>query len=169
MPHPMNAIIIDAFEFSRQKESREGQIAIADLARLEKESPGASGMLHWSLVGSSGKFGHPQLTVSVSATVQPVCQRCLKPFPLEITSEAVLILAKDEDDADKIEAMLDDDAYEVIVGSKEMNMLDLIEDEALLALPLSPRHEVCPDASELEAPKSNKPSPFAVLKGMKPS
>jgi len=111
-------------------------------------------------------LGHPQLTVSVSASVQPLCQRCLKPFPLEIASEAVLILAKDEDDADKIEAMLDDDALEVIVGGKEMNMLDLIEDEALLALPLSPRHEVCPDASELEAQKSGKPSPFAALKGM---
>ena len=165
----MSAIVIDAFMFSRQKERRQGQIAIFELARLAKECPDASGMLHWSLVGEAGKLGHLQLTVSISATVQPVCQRCLKPFPLDISSQAALILAKDEDDADKIEEMLDDDEYEVIVGSKEMNLLDLIEDEALLALPLSPRHDVCPDASALEAQQSSKPSPFSVLKGMKRS
>ncbi len=163
----MSAIVIDTFEFVRQKEHREGQIAITDLARLATAISGESGMLQWSLTGGSSRLGHPQLILSVSATVQPICQRCLKPFLLEIASESVLILAKDEVDADKIEEMLDDDEIEVIVGSKEMNLLDVIEDEALLALPLSPRHEICPDASAQEAQKSGKPSPFAVLKGLK--
>ena len=99
--------------------------------------------------------------------VQPVCQRCLTPYSLEIATESVLVLAKDEDDADKIEELLDDDELEVIAGSKEMNLLDLIEDEALLALPLSPRHDVCPDTSAQDAQKASKPSPFAVLKQLK--
>jgi uncharacterized protein len=162
----MSAIVIDTFEFARQKDHREGQIVVAEMARLATVSTDASAMLQWSLTGGAGKLGHPQLTLSVSATVQPVCQRCLTPFSLEIKSESVLVLAKDEAEADKIEAMLDDDAFEVIVGGKEMNILDLIEDEALLALPLSPRHEVCPDTAALEAQKGSKPSPFAVLKGI---
>jgi uncharacterized protein len=107
------------------------------------------------------------LTLKVSATVNLVCQRCLAPFPLEIATESLLILAKSEADADRLEELLDDDDLEVIVGGKEMNLLDLIEDEALLALPLSPRHEVCPETSALEAQKGEKPSPFAVLKGLK--
>ncbi len=163
----MTAFVIDAFEFARQKERREGQIAITDLPRLAKESPNSSGLLHWSLTGGSDRLGHSQLVLLVSATVQPVCQRCLTPFPLEIASESSLILAKDDADADKIEEMLDDDEIEVIVGSREMNLLDLIEDEALLAFPLSPKHEVCPDASGLVVQKSGKPSPFAVLKDLK--
>ena len=79
----------------------------------------------------------------------------------------MLILAKDETEADKIEEMLGDEDIDVIVGSREMNVFDLVEDEALLALPLSPRHEVCPDASKLEGLKAEKPSPFAVLKDLK--
>ncbi len=163
----MTAFVIDAFEFARQKEHRTGQIAVADLPRLAKESPNSPGLLHWALAGGNGRLGNPQLVLSVSAAVQLVCQRCLMPFPLEIVSESLLILAKDDADADKIEEMLDDDEIEVIVGSREMNLLDLIEDEALLALPLSPKHEVCPDASRLEVQKSGKPSPFAALKDLK--
>jgi uncharacterized protein len=88
-------------------------------------------------------------------------------FQLDIAAESVLVLAKDEADADRIEEMLDNDDIEVIVGSKEMNLLHLIEDEALLALPLSPRHEVCPDASALDSHQGSRPSPFAVLIGLK--
>jgi uncharacterized protein len=44
----------------------------------------------------------------------------------------------------------------------------MIEDEALLALPLSPKHDVCPDPSDFAAAKSGKAdSPFAVLKNLK--
>ncbi len=163
----MTEIVVDAFEFARQKEHREGQIKVADLARVSKESKNAAGVLNWSLSGGVGKFGHPQLTLSVKVGVQPVCQRCLSPFDLVIASESVLILARDEAEADKIEEMLNDDELDVIVGSREMNLLDLIEDEALLALPLSPRHAVCPDASKLENLKADKPSPFAILKDLK--
>jgi uncharacterized protein len=163
----MMAFVIDAFDFARQNERREGQIAVADLARLVKESANATGTLHWSLTGSDGKFGNLQLLLSVSTTIQVVCQRCLQPLALDIRSESKLVLAKNEADADKIEEMLDDDAFDVIVGSKEMNLLDLIEDEVLLALPLSPKHDVCPDATTTKVMDRGNASPFAVLKGLK--
>ncbi|MEA5098827.1 MAG: YceD family protein [Burkholderiaceae bacterium] len=163
----MSAWIIDAFEFARQNERREGQVAVADLPRLAKESADASGTLRWSLAGGTGKLGHRQLVLSVSVTVQLVCQRCLKPFSFDIQSESVLVLAKDEAEADEIDEMLGDDEIDVIVGSREFDVQTLVEDEALLALPLSPRHEVCPDASALDALSEGKPSPFAALKGIK--
>lgn len=163
----MTDFVIDAFEFARQKERREGHVAVADLPRLSKESTGAFGQLKWTLTGSSDRLGNPQLTLSVAASVKPVCQRCLQAFELNVESESVLVLAKDDADADRIEKMLDDDDIDVIVGAREMNLLDMIEDEALLALPLSPRHESCPQAAVPEAPKAVKPSPFAVLKDLK--
>jgi uncharacterized protein len=65
----MNALIVDAFEFARHEERREGKLSIADLSRLSKESPGAAGLLQWSLTGGVDKLGHPQLVLSVSASV----------------------------------------------------------------------------------------------------
>ncbi len=164
----MNAFVIDAFEYSRLKERREGEVAVSDLARLADELADSSGLLQWCLQGGTDAIGHPQLSLSVSGPVQLMCQRCLLPFSLNIATKSILILAKDEARADEIDALLDDDAIDVIVGSKTLNVIDLIEDEALLAIPLSPKHEVCADQVKADSePSEKKPSPFAVLKDIK--
>lgn len=164
----MNAFVIDAFEFCRVKERREGEFAVSDLPRLAKESVDQTGTIRWSLWGGSNALGHPQLTLSVSGSVPLMCQRCLTPFDFAIASETVLILAEDEAGADEIDALLADAAVEVIVGSRNFNVTELIEDEALLAIPLSPKHDTCPDQLVPDmAEKGEKVSPFAVLKDLK--
>ena len=101
--------------------------------------------------------------MTIDGEVGLICQRCLTPFRYPIVSEAVLVLARDEADADETEERLDDDSIDVIVGSTTQDLLQLVEDEALLSLPLSARHEVCPgDAPEI--PQEKPDSPFAVLK-----
>jgi uncharacterized protein len=163
----MNAFVIDTFEFSRLKERREGELAVSDFARLTEELADTSGVIRWVLQGGTCLSGHPQLTLSVSATVQLMCQRCLLPFAFEVVSESVLILAKDDAAADEIDAMLADDRIDVIVGAKAMNILELIEDEALLTIPLSPKHAVCPDQVGQDAEvmaSAKRASPFEVLK-----
>jgi uncharacterized protein len=161
----MNAFIIDAFEFCRQREERSGELALGDLQRLAAELTDANGSLSYSLHGGADKEGHPQIHMRVSGAVHLRCQRCLSPFQFDIDSDSVLVLATDDSSADALEAKLEDEDVDVIVGSRTMDMLALIEDEALLALPVSPRHEVCPDQPALDALKGDKPeSPFAVLK-----
>jgi uncharacterized protein len=164
----MNAFMIDAFELCRIKERLEGEIAVSDLPRLAEESVDKFGAIRWSLQGGSDKLGHPQLLLSVSGSVRLICQRCLTPFQFDIASESTLILAQDEAGADEIDALLADDSLEVIVGSKAFNVQELIEDEALLAIPLSPKHDVCPDqlVQRIEQ-EAEKVSPFAVLKKLK--
>lgn len=164
----MNAIVIDAFEFCRLKERREGETAVGDLPRLAKEAVNTSGSVRWTLQGGSNKQGHPQLHLSVAGSAWLMCQRCLTPFEFGIASESVLILAPDEGSADEIDAQLNDESVEVIVGSRTFDVVQLIEDEALLTIPLSPKHEICPDqlipAVEQDA---ERVSPFAVLKNLK--
>lgn len=167
----MSAHVIDAFEFCRFKERREGEVAVADLPRLAQESVDQAGKLQWSLQGGSTKQGHPQMVLAVSGAVRLVCQRCLTPFDFAIASESVLVLAPDEDSADEIDAQLGDDSVEVIVGSRSFDIVQLIEDEALLMIPLSPKHETCPDqlVSGVVKEGEEKASPFAVLKNLKQS
>jgi uncharacterized protein len=163
----MNAFVIDAFEFCRHKERRQGEIAVADLARLAGECADKSGVVHWSLEGGVGRSGLPKLSLSVTGSVQLLCQRCLTKFAFDIASESTLILARDEENADEIEAMLEDDSIDVIIGLKALDILALIEDDALLAIPLSAKHDVCPDQASLDALMSTKKdSPFAILKGL---
>ncbi len=164
----MNAFVIDAFEFCRLQERREGESAVSELERLAQETANKSGSIRWSLQGGVDKFEYAQLTLSVSGTVQLMCQRCMTPFAFDIASVSRLVVARDEENADEIDEMLADDTIDVIVGSKLLNFVELIEDEALLAIPQSPKHEVCPDQVTLDALASvKKPSPFAVLKDLK--
>ncbi|HEX8614542.1 MAG TPA: YceD family protein [Telluria sp.] len=164
----MSAFVIDAFEFSRSNGHREGVTPVAEMSRLNKDCADQSGQIAWTIDGSTSKQGYPQLTLSVSGTVQLVCQRCLAPFAYEMDSSTVLVLGKDDEHADEIEEVLDDESIDVIVGSRECDVRDLFEDEALLALPQVPKHDVCPDNKLLDAVKSDKPSPFAGLKNLKP-
>ena len=183
----MQAFLIDAFSFCKLGEQRSAETAISDLPRLTAECAGSGeqqGSLQWSIQGRIDKNGRPRLSLTVQGDTELVCQRCLTLMPFHLDSQAELILAKDEDHADEIEAMLDDDemdAVDVVVGSKSFNLLDLVEDEALLAIPQSPKHAVCPEmvdvkrsamsadsidsaGAAIEAEASKSVSPFAVLK-----
>jgi uncharacterized protein len=164
----MGALVIDAFEFCRLKGRLEGETPVVDLKRLAAECVDPSTSLRWSLQGGTDALGHPQLTMSVAGAVQVVCQRCVKPMDFSFAPESILLIANSEEQADQIEEAIADDTIDVIVGSKAMQVMELVEDEALLALPLSPRHEVCPDNAVIEVLEEvKKPSPFAVLKNLK--
>ncbi|MDO8653415.1 MAG: YceD family protein [Undibacterium sp.] len=172
----MQAFVIDAFSFSQLKERRDGSILISDLPRLSAECASTDGTLGWSLEGGTSKLGYPRLLLTVTGKVQLMCQRCLTSFAFNVNSVSELILAKNDEHADEIEALIEDDEIDVVVGSKTFDIIDLIEDEALLAIPQSPKHAVCPDVvfdssdslvspvAAIEAEASKKESPFAVLK-----
>jgi uncharacterized protein len=163
----MNAFVIDAFEFCRNNGFRAGVTPVAEMPRLVADCADPSGEISWSIQGGATPQGYPSLTLTVSGTVQLVCQRCLQPFAYEIDSSTMLVLGRDDEDADQIEEILDDETIDVIVGSNCCDIRDLLEDEALLALPQSPKHETCPDTSLLDTLKSEKVSPFAGLKNLK--
>lgn len=73
----------------------------------------------------------------------------------------------------------------MLVISRQFDLLELVEDELLLAAPIVPRHEVCPtpvvlstgdwsddpagETSEAsaQAPANDKPNPFAVLASLR--
>ena len=164
----MSPLVIDSFAFCRLGEHREGVIAVADLPRLEEDTADGAGSLQWTLNGGTDQLGHARFDLQVNGSVQLMCQRCLTAFSFEIDSHSSLILAKAEVEIEGIDAILEDEGVDVILGSAVFNVLELIEDEALLALPLAPKHDICPDPKDLERLKaSSKPSPFAVLKNLK--
>lgn len=162
----MSDTTVDSLKFCRTGESRSGVTPVASLGRLAAELAESSGQLRWSITGGLHPKGMPQLTMQVQGEVKLICQRCLTPFAHAIATDTVLVLARDEADADATEESLDDDSIDVIVGDPQQDLLQLVEDDALLALPLSPRHDVCPgDVPAL--PQDQRESPFAALKGLK--
>jgi uncharacterized protein len=163
----MSAFVIDAFEFCRSNGHRDGVMPVATMSRLSIDCADQSGEIAWAVDGAVTSHGYPALTMAVTGTVQLMCQRCLTPFAYDVDASTMLVLGKDDDEADQIEELLDDESIDVIVGSRTCDLRDLIEDEALLALPQVPKHDVCPDSKLIDGLKTVKPSPFAELKNLK--
>jgi uncharacterized protein len=110
------------------------------------------------------------LHLEAHAHVPLTCQRCMKPVSvaLEIAQDFRFV-------ADEETAMAEDDDSDedLLVLSDALDLMALIEDELLMALPLVPMHQAClseqvPLSQEEEAILSQeKPNPFAVLAALK--
>ncbi len=176
--------------FAADAQQAEGDWAIAELARLaDSECPIDAGSplkskadapkaptraaadltrrVRWRAVGSTRPVGGEQqiwLHLLADADVVLQCQRCLRPLDEAVHVDRHFRFVADEDTAAALDDEIED---EVLALPKTLNLRDLVEDEMLLALPLVPRHDVCPetipmqfgDVEEVE----EKAHPFASL------
>ena len=163
----MNGKTMDLFKFCLDADQASGSYAIQDLNRLSAELVSSDGELAWNFSGGRHQIGAPELKLHIQAQVKLICQRCLTPYMETLDSFSTLVLAKTEEQADELEERLNDDSIDVIVVSPEQEYSVLIEDEALLALPVSPRHATCPDGFKAEIINEKPVSPFAALKKLK--
>lgn len=156
-------IVIDSLSFAREGKALQGELPVAGLERLHDMLAEKAGIAVFRLNGRISRQGKPQLVLEVVGEVPVVCQRCLGrlDFPLSIVS--VLELVADE--ADLTPDELEDDSRDFLVAQKELDVAALVEDEIILALPTSPRHEDCalPDGNT----RGTKVSPFATLAALK--
>ena len=163
----MDAVLNDSNEFCQKNQNRKGKVRVVDLARLSAVCASQSGELVWTVEGKINSSGYRRFDLTVKGGISLTCQRCMEAFSFDLDSRAFVILADNEAEADEIEgALADDDPAEVIVWKEKTDLLVLVEDEILLALPLSPRHEVCPDVNR-PAFGEKRESPFSVLRNLK--
>lgn len=159
MPH---VPVIDGFEFARSGAILSSHWQVKDFPRLQSELYANHGTLHYALRGLPQEQGRPALLLSVEGTLQLTCQRCLGPLEFALRSEALLLLSSDE--AEIATLPVDAEGPERIVAQREMPVLDLVEDEVLLAIPIAPRHEQC-RSREGDASAAQQ-RPFAGLRAL---
>jgi uncharacterized protein len=90
------------------------------------------------------------LHLRADSAVGLACQRCLQRMVVPLGIDRRLFFVAGEDAAASLDAESDDD---VLALEAFLDLRSLIEDELLLALPLVPRHEVCPEP----LPRSRRP------------
>jgi uncharacterized protein len=132
--------------------------------------------------------GEPELWLHLRARTQVVlqCQRCLQPTTVALQLERRLRFVRGEDEAARLDEESEDD---VLALQARTDLHDLLEDELILALPLVPMHEHCPQplervaehsapsteasppesASAAEAGDDKPPHPFAALAALRKS
>ena len=154
--------ISDAFAFARDGRVLEGTLAISKLDRLHDLLVGQDGEVAYRLRGLKGDSGEPMLHLEVSGLLPLACQRCLEavPFDLEVDSLLELVPAGAELSQDELE----DDTRDFLPVERELDVVELVEDEILLALPVAPRHEKCGLPGAADA--GERINPFAKLSGL---
>lgn len=143
-----------------------------DLADKEKVFWRADG----ELVESAGIKPQVWLHVTAQVHLPQTCQRCLGEVSTLLDVERSYRFVADEATAEAQDDACEEDLLAI---SREFNLLALIEDELLMALPQVPLHDVCPVQPKMAAidddfesgtdadGMAGKPNPFAVLASLK--
>jgi uncharacterized protein len=95
------------------------------------------GALFCRVTGHTDQLGGVALQLLVQGEVGLICQRCLGEMRHSVEIERVLHLARSEAELERLEAQPDSDA--ILVG-ETVDLVDLVEDEVLLSLPLAAKH-----------------------------
>lgn len=172
---------LDIQAFARAGATLQGDTPVASLERLSSAAHGAdegrtvAGSVHWATRGEvRERLGAaPQVWLHVEATTRlpMTCQRCLQSVDEPLHVERWFRFVNSENEAAEQDTEAEED---LLVLQRRFNLLDLIEDELLLALPIIARHPVCPDPLPLgndppdePADLPERPNPFAALEALK--
>ncbi|MES2944513.1 MAG: DUF177 domain-containing protein [Pseudomonadota bacterium] len=185
MTRPFYASRLNMQAFAKEGASLVETTLLSNLERLalEARSPEPDMAVDWQAAGElragstvSGAAGAEEevwLHLQAKTTIPLTCQRCMATVstPLEVDQWYRFVASEDI-------AMAEDDESEedLLVMEPQFDLLAVLEDELLMALPLVPMHEECPEAPVLSAGDidagepaggGEKPNPFAVLAQLK--
>ena len=154
-----------------------GTTLLQNMERLAQETPALQPDLavNWQanaeLRAGSGSDADLWLPLQATATLPLTCQRCMGLVETPIAVDQWYRFVATEEIA-----MAEDDQSEedLLVMAPQFDLLAVLEDELLMALPLVPMHDHCPAAPvlsvgnvELVNAAAEKPNPFAVLAQLK--
>lgn len=172
--------LLDVRTFAQNAAQLSGELLLSKMERLAQDLYAAdanfnSKTVQWTARGSSvpvaGGVAQSWLHLEIKARVPLQCQRCLQAMEETVAQSSSFRFVRDEAEANA----QDDDAEEdLLVASKQFNLLELIEDELIMALPFAPTHETCPvpvklqnSSADFEAALAEKPKAFAALGELK--
>jgi len=182
MSRPLHASRLNMKAFAREGVALSETTLLQNLERLVEETQGlqADSAVQWEARGElrprAGAEDEVWLHLQAQATVPLTCQRCMGVVQTPLKVDQWYRFVANEDIA-----MAEDDQAEedLLVMEPQFNLLAVLEDELLMALPLVPMHDECPVAPKLQAGEATgpgdagegepgaKPNPFAVLAQLK--
>ena len=187
---------IDAWEFCRHRitvDSNEfsvpNALKAADIPRFVEELLSMPSDLHWHISGLMGSDGKCRVSLSGQFTATRPCMKCGQSVSEPVSFNRRLQLCKSEKEAEAADLASDenDDDVDFVAASGKVNLIEWLEDELLLSLPMFTKHDECSadptfleyrqghaDSSDeilsgdnAEPEDTRSPSPFAVLASLK--
>lgn len=170
--NPPDPSALDIPALCRQGTELEGRWPLARMERLAQALAAPSdAAAEWSATVSQRPVtgGEPEmwLALRARADVPLQCQRCLQTLTQTLEVDRRFRFVRSEEEAAELDEESEDD---VLALPPRLDLPALLEDELILALPIVPRHEVCPQPlpQPLDEPQEEPaPHPFAALAALR--
>ena len=153
----------------------EGTVSPEDLPRLADSGIAIAGSGSAAFDFRRDEEARYVVAVSVEARVVMQCQRCLSDMEVSVKSASLMACVWTDEEAAALPA-----TYEPLLVDDTADLSDIVEEEILLAIPVSPIHEKeCKSAEQRAALETDteepaavketdeRDSPFAVLERLK--
>lgn len=169
---------LDVAGFAQAGATLAGRDPLASFERLAAEAvelPGDA-VVEWQAAGEerSGPGGQavPWLHLQAHTSLPLVCQRCLGPVSTPLQVDRWFRFAADEATAAAEDELAEDE--DVLALSRDFDLRELLEDELLMEIPVTPRHDNCPQPVQLaaadpdfDAAEEERANPFAALEALR--
>jgi len=163
---------VDPFRFAHDEVELDSILPLAQMTRLSAMLYQPEGEVTASLRFSVDVLGVSILHGRIEASLDLICQRCLKPVHFDVDTSLALGFARSAAGVERISSSLE----AVRAEAGQVNLLDLLEDEIMLALPQIPRHAEgeCQASVLADEPENNieiqpeaRENPFSILASLK--
>ncbi|HGG60598.1 MAG TPA: hypothetical protein ENK26_11915 [Gammaproteobacteria bacterium] len=160
-------LFLDPYKAAERGAAFSGEFALSVFHRLASVGDAREGVVNASFAFRRDPLLRHCVEGTVSAELALVCQRCLEPFRRRYEARFLLKLVGSEAEAEQADEGVDP----VVAPDRRLDVVRMLEDELLLAIPDIPRHDEagqCGWRGWREQPESGvAESPFAVLASLK--
>lgn len=158
---------IDPYKLAAQHRSLDGKVLVADLLRANKLLASDHGELAYNISFATDADNVCVMTGMAQASLTLCCQRCLQQFTQTVDCDFTVSPVNNDSEAKALPS-----CYEpILMQDGKVDVIELLEDELILALPQVPMHapDVCKvkvaDAQIDQAQEMNHP--FQILQMLK--
>lgn len=172
---------LDIPSLCRQGHVLSGQTPLAQFERLctcrgvwpQQNATEVTWTLTPKLRHASGDADQLWISLDMQTDIFLECQRCLERTDATLTVNKQFRFVHTEADLDRVDALFeaaDSDDEALLLDAGGWPVMDWLEDELIMALPIAPRHDDCQMLNAIDDNPliEERPNPFAVLKTLKP-
>ena len=156
---------VDVFELAREGGTVEGEFEVAELTRLLPMLVPPFGRIRFRLQGRIDDRGRDAATLRIQGRFGLSCDLCGSGLQWDLDETDGFFFVDDEEQLGTLP--IEPDADEPLLGSRHFDLRNLVEEQAILALPISPRHPACRSPEPAQGAEHPTHRPFAVLAARK--
>jgi uncharacterized protein len=157
-------VVIDSLAFAQGNCVSSGNISVENLPRLRDALMARAANVSYVIEG--GVAVRPYLRLKLSGDLPLLCHRCAQVFNWHLDTECQVWLAQNVDELTAWDREADGLA-DAMLAEVKFDWQAWLEEEVLLALPVSPVHPDDGCSAIAEQGNNERPNPFAALAALK--